>query len=461
VLTADPVRMLEKSGGSTAASKYIPYTDALKSEFGRATSAWLNDLLLARPRLRGLGAYWSVSPVAREREVTPGGLKVGFEDDTEYFGALERWVLGAIMRVPGPLRNVPSMASNRYVTLRHLLNTDDLGLISVWNPTFLTLLLQAAETEGDRLVRDLRSGTLTPPEPLEPALQAALSAGLVARPRTADRLEAALRGGRLLGTDLWPKLQLVSCWTDAVAQRFVPELAARFPGVEIQGKGLLATEGVVSFPLVGHPGALLAIDSHFMEFVPEGGEGPVLADALEPGARYTVLLTTGGGLTRYALHDQVAVVGRVGATPLVQFLGKAAKVSDVVGEKLNELHVGAAIERVLAARGVEAPFAMLAPEVGSPSRYVAYLQLDASDAGAVARALDAELRENHHYAYARDLGQLGAIEAVAVGPEAHARYIAGCEALGQRAGDVKPCYLHRDVGWRSRLAPQESLPHGL
>src|SRR5688572_22792045 len=33
VLTAGPVRMLELSSGSTAASKLIPYTDSLKAEF--------------------------------------------------------------------------------------------------------------------------------------------------------------------------------------------------------------------------------------------------------------------------------------------------------------------------------------------------------------------------------------------------------------------------------------------
>ena len=65
VLTTEPVLMFEKSSGSTAASKYIPYTRRLRNEFQSATSAWLYDLLAQRPRLRQLGSYWWVSPVAQ------------------------------------------------------------------------------------------------------------------------------------------------------------------------------------------------------------------------------------------------------------------------------------------------------------------------------------------------------------------------------------------------------------
>jgi hypothetical protein len=30
-------------------------------------------------------------------------------------------------------------------------------------------------------------------------------------------------------------------------------------------------------------------------------------------------------------------------------------------------------------------------------------------------------------------------------------YVRGCEALGQRIGDVKFAYLRREFGWRERL----------
>lgn len=473
VLTTEPVLMLEKSGGSTAASKYIPYTESLRSEFQAATSAWLHDLTTHRSRLRRAGAYFSVSPGAQRLEVTQGGLRVGFEDDTEYFGMLERWVLGQILLTPAGLGRVPSIAANRYVTLRHLLDSEDLGLVSVWNPSFLTLLLRELELQGDRLVRDLREGTLTPPSGLTPELQAALARGLRRRPRTADRLETLLHEGRpLMGPEVWPNLQLISCWTDAMAGRSLVELEARFPGVEIQGKGLLATEGVISFPLLDQPGAALAIDSHFYEFVPAGdlagdhtgdrtgdsarvpASRPKLAHELDVGGRYSVLLTTGGGLYRYALGDMVEVVGKLSETPFIRFLGKTGKISDLVGEKLNELHVASALDAALAARGLAAPFAMLAPRWGEPPSYQLFVHVAAatSDLEALASDLDGRLREAHHYAYARDLGQLGAISVVPLDADANAVYLQACEARGQKLGNIKPVALHLATDWSERFA---------
>ncbi|MBC7541492.1 MAG: GH3 auxin-responsive promoter family protein [Candidatus Sericytochromatia bacterium] len=463
VLTTDPVLMLEKSSGSTAASKYIPYTASLRREFHSATSAWLYDLFTRRPKLCAGGSYWSISPVVDVREVTAGGLKVGFEDDTEYFGTIERWVLGQLLLVPADLRRVSGMMNNRYVTLRYLLDRDDLGLISVWNPSFLTLLVQEATTEADRLIRDLREGTLNPPDPMPRDLQHRLAAPLRRRPALADKLAALLRhNGKLLGTDLWPNLQLISCWTSGIASRFLPEMTALFPDVEIQGKGLLATEGVVSFPLLNHPGSALSLRSHFYEFLPLGVEcRPLLAHELTLGERYTVLMTTGGGLYRYALHDVIEVVGSLNGTPLIDFVGKDSKISDVVGEKLNELHVG----EVLSAATADLPvgFVMLAPEWGQPPAYtlfIACVRLSNDDLNRLVATIETRLRHNHHYAYARDLRQLGPLSAVRVGAQAPDHYLQACEAMGQKAGDIKPTYLHKAFGWRDRFhAPTTKDPH--
>ena len=108
VLTREPVRMMERSSGSTARNKLIPYTAALLSEFSAATNAWLFDLHRSQRRLWGTRSYWSVSPVARRRECTSGGLPIGFEDDTEYFGVLARWALRRMMAVPASVARLNS-----------------------------------------------------------------------------------------------------------------------------------------------------------------------------------------------------------------------------------------------------------------------------------------------------------------------------------------------------------------
>jgi hypothetical protein len=106
VLTTERVMMLEKTGGSSAASKYIPYTASLKREFQAAVAPWLADLCGHRRRLLRGSAYWSVSPLAAEREVTEGGLPVGFEEESEYFGSLGRWLLARLLATPRELPRV-------------------------------------------------------------------------------------------------------------------------------------------------------------------------------------------------------------------------------------------------------------------------------------------------------------------------------------------------------------------
>ncbi len=139
---------------------------------------------------------------------------------------------------------------------------------------------------------------------------------------------------------------------------------------------------------------------------------------------------------RYRLKDRIRVVGRVGRTPLVEFVGRADGGSDLCGEKLTPGRVAT----VLAGLGPH-EFAMLSPEV-DPTRYVLWVEGPPPDA----EALEARLREGHHYDRCRALGQL---EPARVQPVRNgaAGYEAGCLARGMRAGEIKPTPLHPATDW--------------
>lgn len=448
VLTRETPVAFERSSGSTRGCKYIPYTRRLLAEFAAATGPWLHDLLSSYPGMAAGSSYWSISPLAREPETTPGGIRVGFEDDTEYFPAPVRRLLRVLLPVPSAVARLPDVASCRHATLLYLMADPRLAFVSVWSPSFLTLLLDHAREHAERLALDLERGTLRPPG-------VELPEGLL-RPPRADpaRAEAVrrayARGGEDLGL-VWPRLALVSCWTDGAAARLVPELRRRLPrGVALQGKGLLATEGVVSFPLAGQEGGVLALASHLLELEPadEPHVTPVSPGQAEEGRRYLPVLSTGGGLYRYRLGDVVEVVGRHRLAPRVRFLGKADGGSDLAGEKLTAGRVGAVLDEALAACGVASTFAMLAPEDVSPPRYVLYLEAAPGvPPETVARAVEEGLSRGHHYAYCRRLGQLGPVEAAAVRGAA-LRYERALVARGMRAGDIKPTPLHPGGFWR-------------
>jgi hypothetical protein len=466
VLTQEPVRLFEPTGGSSGATKLIPYTRALQQEFQRAIRTWIADLFLHDPGLLLGPAYWSVSPLDRAEQRTTGGIPIGFNDDAAYLGGWQQRLVEAALAVPSSIRFVSDIDSFRYLTLRFLVQSLNLRLISVWNPTFLSLMVNCLPQYGDELAYDLEHGSMR----AGIALPAAARRMLRRDGRRASALRASLRMPTAAQRHqmLWPKLRMISCWADANAAAAPAHIQALFPQARIQAKGLIATEGFVSLPLAGHEGAALAVRSHFMEFLPvdSGGEAdsanPQLAHELEPGALYSVVLTTGGGLYRYRLHDLVEVRGRIHDCPLVRFRGRQGHVSDWFGEKLNEAHVATILQQVFTALALQPAFAMLACDLGPPApSYVLYIESTAPDKSLeqAARKIDSCLQENFHYRYARELGQLMRLR-VFRAEGAAAIYTARLITNGQRAGDIKPLALDRRNGW-SRIFHGGFLEHAV
>jgi hypothetical protein len=463
VLTRDRVIRIERTGGSSGPSKDVAYTRGLMAEFHAALLPWLHDIAMARPRACEGPSYWSISPLAGGVDVTEAGIPMGAEEDAEYFPPPLRRLLARVFAVPGSVARLPDVASCRYVTLRCLIEAEELAFVSVWNPSFLTLLVDAMDEHAERLLDDLERGTCRVPPAGDgvrddrDARIRPIVAGLAlrARPGRARELRAHLRSeGRVAPTRVWPSLALVSLWADAHAARCVPDVRRRFPGVELQGKGLLATEGVVSLPLFRAPAPVLAVNSHFYEFLDPAVPYalPRLAHEVEFGRAYEVAITTSGGLLRYRLGDLVRVEGFVERTPCLRFMGRADTVVDLVGEKLSSVRAGRVIAHALEAapNGIRPRFVMLAPAWGEGPGYDLYVESEAPDEAlhALAARVEDGLCEGFAYRYARELGQLGPVVAVRV-HDALPRYEARCVASGQRAGSIKPIDLHPEDGWHA------------
>lgn len=423
VLTHEPVRNLAWTSGSTGGAKHIPFTRELLREFQRAIGPWITEMYRTRPALLGGPAYWSVTPPAVGAAQGDGPVPVGFEEDTEYLGGWTKRLVDRALAVPGSIREERDVERFRHLTALFLLRTPQLRLVSVWHPSFLTLLLDAIERDWEALLRDVHDG-------LRAAPWARLRPGDTRRART---LEAA--GPGELGR-VWPRLRLVSAWASGHAALGAAELACRLPGVELQAKGLVATEAFVSLPFAGrHP---LAIRSHFFEFERSPGDF-CLAHELERGEEAAVLVTTGGGLYRYRLGDRVRVDDFVERTPSLTFVGRTDARSDLRGEKLDEVFVTAVIDELLRETGTAARFAMLRPELpseGAP-RYCLQLESPTAQLAPLAQRLEALLSRNPHYAHCVRLGQLAPSRVVAV-EAGFERYAEERLRRGQRLGDVKP-----------------------
>jgi hypothetical protein len=467
VLTAEPVRRFGVSSGTTRASKLVPYTASLLREFQAGIAPWAFHLFRRHPQLLRGTSYWSITPVGAHDAFTPGGIPVGFDDERHYLGRAGRWVLDTTMPIPSGVARIEDMDRFRYVTLRLLLEQESLAWVSVWNPTFLTLLLEPLAARHEALLDDLVAGTISDAD----GVPADVLAAARAQPERARQLREVIRSrdglaptardgqGRTLFERVWPRLALVSCWADASAAEVLPALREQFPSAAVQRKGLVATEAFVSFPLTDELSAL-SLGSHFFEFCETDSDARMrLAHELERGHRYSVVVTTGGGLYRYRLGDVVEVVGFHHACPLIRFLGREDGVVDLRGEKLNEQLVSEWVRRVLDRRRLDTVFWLLAPcrDGNKDLSYALFLELDRPMAGSELAGLsdevDRELRGAYHYDYCRRLGQLGPCRVFQVETGANARslYLASRAERGQRLGDIKPVAVDAFDGWSEVL----------
>ena len=408
VLTDEPPVHFERTSGSGAQHKDVPYTNALLREFQSALIVWLATLVRDCPAIAG-PSYWSISPDNSAPEKTAGGVTVGSASDASYLAGspaekLLPTVVGSI--VPGSYRGDWQLEA-----LRMMVAEPDLRMLSVWSPTFLLSLLDVL-LDGARAEQSLD------------ALRGSLSAG---------RYKALLAAVECRDfTGLWPQLQVISCWTDGPSAVYSTRLESLFPGKRIVPKGLFATEGVVSLSWGTTSTRPVAITSHFLEFVDDSGS-PRLVDELAMGERYRPLLTTSGGLYRYSLGDLVEVTGFIERTPCIRFIGRDDHRSDLVGEKLDERIVS----RALSDAALPGSAILIPVSTARPPNYL--LVIDAAD-DEVAQRVETELCRVHHYAIARRNGQLAAVSACRVSSLPDLLH-ASWQAAGRRSGDAKPVSL--------------------
>lgn len=384
VLTKAPVQFFERTSGTSGAAKLIPFTARLRQEVSRAVAAWMGGLLAERPGSFAGPAYWALSPPLMESHPSVAGVRVGNLDDLDYFpprsaALLRRWL---VMNRGGSFDSAETFYDH---TLDRLLAHRDLSFVSVWSPTFFLNL--------DR--------------------------------RLGERL-----GRSFTWTEVWPRLATLSCWTDAGSARWLQETKSRLGvGAAVQGKGLMATEGVTGVPYPGGTPAL-AVRSHFYEFREKHSGRWRLAHELKPGTPYEVALTTGGGLYRYLTGDLVEVTGYLDKAPRLRFLGRLGDAVDLVGEKLNERQ---------AAEALNGLGGFIVPQTDSTGYLlcVETANLENGTKALLARVEDS-LSANPYYAQARKLKQLAPLS-LRVLPEGFTLRLAGkwAERRGSREGEVK------------------------
>ncbi len=459
-ITEDTPIILEPTSGSSGKLKLIPYTKNLHRQFLQGIRPWIFHILCSDKRIMRGRAYWSITPLMKQEFSSTGSIPVGFKNDGEYFGNIERKLLGNILVTPNEVSEISDLENFRYATLFFLIYNQNLSFISVWSPTFLTTLLECLSYWKNSIVNDLKTGHISFPREIDVALKERLERNV--RPnfkravivKNAFSLKEKTHSYKML----WPDLAIISCWADGSSANYAKELNKLFPEVKIQAKGLLATEGIVSIPVCNKYDAVLSVRSHFFEFIEVNDSKIKLAHELKVGKKYSVVLTTGGGLYRYRLGDLIEVTGFFHKCPAVKFISREEYVSDLFGEKLNENFISQILESQFKKNNIQTSFFLIAPEYDENKSisYTLFLEIKESEENnkeeflkSLAVFIENELIKSFHYEYCRKLNQLAPFRIFFIESGGVESYLNACVSSGQRLGDVKMKILSKDIGWKN------------
>ena len=519
VLLSDKIKLFELTSGSTSDVKYIPYTEKFLKSYMNGVFSWIYNLYQNNKRLFLGSSYWSVSPILKREAVTSGGIRVGIEDDTSYFDKVSAFFLNKLFTVPKEIKNIQNMEDFLLITAVFLLLSENLAMISVWSPSFLMILLDFIEKNhkvicqivksedlGTEFFADKNLGNKKYFQIIQKKYRKLwkknrskflinyfekYEKNILSKNDKTQNLEITEKnneneimaenknletksGNKIVEnfvdySVIWEKLSLVSCWADSDSYEIFIKLKEKLNpnkkniNLKFQGKGLMSTECIVSFPLENvKNGSVAAYNSFFYEFIQVsydklGNRSPKLLDELELGERYCVVVTTNAGLYRYNTNDIVEVTGFYHKIPIVKFVGRINNFSDIVGEKLKNSFVEKQVLTTLEENNIKGEFLLFAPVRNETGEifYTLFLEIKKEvrkfNWKQIENEINSSLCKAFHYEYAYKLGQLGKVRVFLIEKDGLKTYTAE-KSKKQKIGDIKYRLLDKNFGWENKFA---------
>ena len=336
-----------RTSGTTANYKYIPESE----REGWARTAMTKARNAERMVVSSLGAMHRVFAFFNRSNIdlTEGGIPRGTAS-------------GRTPQLQGakPLKRLaysPQIVEEfegeelHYMMMRCTLVYDDVTSILGNNAKMMTGLIYFAKEHAEEIIEDIRKGTSK--YPMSDKLKELEKEALKPNPRRADELQELLRQDRFTPKYYWPHLLDVGFWLGGSVGVHVDEIRKLLPEkAKYVDVGYGSSEAKINIPMAEDtPAGPLSICSSFYEFIPEEGGEPLLADELQDGKNYEIILTTYGGLYRYCLRDMIHVEGFTGKTPNIYFLTKTSDVANLGQEKIPGVLLMEAIQKTVEQSG--------------------------------------------------------------------------------------------------------------
>ena len=337
-----------------------------------------------------------------------------------------------------------------YLICAFALKSENITLIATPNPSTILRLKDIIDTNFENLLHDIESGNLSCMKEIDPKKRQRINCKFKPNQLRASQLrELKKKRGRLIISDIWPNLKLISTWTSGNCSTLLPALRAQLSSKSFIGEiGYMSSEfrGTVNLDIRNEI-QVPTLNENFFEFVERdewGSESPnfLMLHEIELGNDYYIFVTTQNGLYRYFINDIIQVTGKYHNTPTIKFIQKGDGVINLTGEKLYEDQVNKAVLKVIKNYNLRIKFYVMVA-YSKELKYRLYIQQPFK--AAYAHEIEEEISHlNIEYMEKRKSGRLMPLEVVCVEKRTAEEFKKYNLDKGQREGQFKLIRLLSD-----------------
>ncbi|XP_054767544.2 uncharacterized protein LOC129274823 [Lytechinus pictus] len=344
VMTPQPPSSFVRTSGTTGHSKFIPLTnrlDLLKTMFGRCSAS-------AFENCPGLGLLQKQFLFY----VAPKITKAKSGANIESFLTLSRQQEDKLIPYTTPTAgyHISTLKEACYIHSLFALREPTIGVVFTFFIHYIESMMKLMERRWSDLVDDIAYGTIHDDIELDDGIRSALTTALGSGdPERARFLRGEFeKGMNNILKRVWPDFALVigidntGSWQN-IERKFakgIPLLPFVYGSSEgIIGHALLTLDQRKGYSLLPHE-----LVYEFIKFEDTDQKQPetYLADEVEIGQRYELVITQINGFYRYRMGDIIRVIGYEDGSkeaPIIEFQYRIGLMLNVRYEKLNQMDV--------------------------------------------------------------------------------------------------------------------------
>lgn len=432
-IISEQIEYFAITSGTTSYPKFIPQTKNYFELRKKAWQIWVNNLYYKTPKAFSIFGSILTFTAKPFDDVTKGNTKYGSISGKIH--DMQPLYIQFLYSPPKEIVEIEDFELKYYLIVLFALKKN-ISLIVTPNPSTLILFAKKIDKYYYNLIQDLQTNSIKILEENTQISEKNKNIILKQYENINQNLKLAYKLKKLksLHKSIYPKhiftnLCSIGCWKGGSVGIYIKDLYKYYgEDVAIRDIGYMASEGTFTIPIEDSDfgDGILNIEANFYEFIEiskydRGIKKTLLAQEIEIGKKYYIIITNENGLYRYFMDDIVEVTKFIKTTPVIRFIQKGKYFSSITGEKISEWEIISAINEVYAKLKINFhTFFVTANTNKKIPYYVYYIEFEKKEMQKVMitefeKKLDLKLMElNIEYKEKRNTERLGPVKIISL-----------------------------------------------